>query len=164
VNDLAWVGGGGADFIADIGRIKMGVIKIRPYMIHHNAVYGQLFVIWICHDAINHIYGVIKINNANTINDVGAYFNTPFLSPRNLPYFATKSESIPYTQYPKPKRVNQHFYIWTLWKSMSRCEWFGMCWRRWGNVSFSIFNIYKVYVFLLRWLWTKKRLGIMLLA
>jgi len=79
-------------------------------MIHHNAVYGQLFVMGIGHDAINHIHGVIKINNANTTNDVGAYFNTPFLSPRNLPYFATKSEPIPYTQNPIPKPVNQRFY------------------------------------------------------
>jgi len=47
-------------------------------LIHHNAVYGQLFVMGIGPDAINHIHGVIKINNANTINDVGAYFNTPF--------------------------------------------------------------------------------------
>jgi len=91
--------------LTDIGRIK-----IRPYMIHHNAVYGQLFVMGIGRDAVNHIHGVIKINNANTINDVGAYFNTPFLSPRNLPYFAKKSDLIPQTLYPKPKRVNQRFY------------------------------------------------------
>jgi len=74
-------------------------------MIHHNAVYGQLFVMGIGHDAINHIHGVIKINNANTINDVGAYFNTPFLSPRNLPYFTTKSELYPTPKTPNPNQL-----------------------------------------------------------